>query len=276
MMKKNTFKKMATITVLGLTAFGLVACGNSKKASDGLSKVKDAGKLTVATASGYAPYEFIDMKTDPKKIIGVDMAFSQKLADKLGVKLDVKDMQFSSILGSVTGGKVDMAIAGMTETEERAKSVDFSDPYVINENVTVVRAGDENKWTKQSDFESLKLVVQKATTQENVVKDFYKPKQMVSLDTVPEMMMNLKENKVDATVIEASVAKSIIAKDSSFAIAKYELPKKYRYVNTAIAVEKGNKTLLAEINKMVKECKDNGDFAKWFEKYDKIAAESGN
>ena len=164
----------------------------------------------------------------------------------------------------------------MTQTEERSKSVDFSDPYVVNENVTVVRAGDQDKWTKQSDFESLKMVVQKATTQETVVKDFYKPKQMVSLDTVPEMMMNLKENKVDATVIEASVAKSIIAKDSSFAIANYELPKKYRYVNTAIAVEKGNKTLLAEINKMVKECKDNGDFAKWFEKYDKIAAESGN
>ena len=270
-MKKTTLKKMATLTVLGLTAFGLVACGNSKKSADGLTKVKDAGKLTVATASGYAPYEFIDMKTDPKKIIGVDMAFSQKLADKLGVKL-----QFSSILGSVTGGKVDMAIAGMTQTEERSKSVDFSDPYVVNENVTVVRAGDQDKWTKQSDFESLKMVVQKATTQETVVKDFYKPKQMVSLDTVPEMMMNLKENKVDATVIEASVAKSIIAKDSSFAIANYELPKKYRYVNTAIAVEKGNKTLLAEINKMVKECKDNGDFAKWFEKYDKIAAESGN
>lgn len=275
-MKKTTLKKMATLTVLGLTAFGLVACGNSKKSADGLTKVKDAGKLTVATASGYAPYEFIDMKTDPKKIIGVDMAFSQKLADKLGVKLDVKDMQFSSILGSVTGGKVDMAIAGMTQTEERSKSVDFSDPYVVNENVTVVRAGDQDKWTKQSDFESLKMVVQKATTQETVVKDFHKPKQMVSLDTVPEMMMNLKENKVDATVIEASVAKSIIAKDSSFAIANYELPKKYRYVNTAIAVEKGNKTLLAEINKMVKECKDNGDFAKWFEKYDKIAAESGN
>ena len=275
-MKKTTLKKMATLTVLGLTAFGLVACGNSKKSADGLTKVKDAGKLTVATASGYAPYEFIDMKTDPKKIIGVDMAFSQKLADKLGVKLDVKDMQFSSILGSVTGGKVDMAIAGMTQTEERSKSVDFSDPYVVNENVTVVRAGDQDKWTKQSDFESLKMVVQKATFQETVVKDFYKPKQMVSLDTVPEMMMNLKENKVDATVIEASVAKSIIAKDSSFAIANYELPKKYRYVNTAIAVEKGNKTLLAEINKMVKECKDNGDFAKWFEKYDKIAAESGN
>ena len=275
-MKKTTLKKMATLTVLGLTAFGLVACGNSKKSADGLTKVKDAGKLTVATASGYAPYEFIDMKTDPKKIIGVDMAFSQKLADKLGVKLDVKDMQFSSILGSVTGGKVDMAIAGMTQTEERSKSVDFSDPYVVNENVTVVRAGDQDKWTKQSDFESLKMVVQKATTQETVAKDFYKPKQMVSLDTVPEMMMNLKENKVDATVIEASVAKSIIAKDSSFAIANYELPKKYRYVNTAIAVEKGNKTLLAEINKMVKECKDNGDFAKWFEKYDKIAAESGN
>lgn len=275
-MKKTTLKKMATITVLGFAAFGLVACGNSKKSADGLTKVKDAGKLTVATASGYAPYEFIDIKTDPKKIIGVDMAFSQKLADKLGVKLDVKDMQFSSILGSVTGGKVDMAIAGMTETEERAKSVDFSDPYVVNENVTVVRAGDQDKWTKQSDFESLKMVAQKATTQETVVKDYYKPKQIVSLDTVPEMMMNLKENKVDATVIEASVAKSIIAKDSSFAIANYELPKKYRYVNTAISVEKGNKTLLAEINKMVKESKDNGDFAKWFEKYDKIAAESGN
>lgn len=160
-MKKTTLKKMATLTVLGLTAFGLVACGNSKKSADGLTKVKDAGKLTVATASGYAPYEFIDMKTDPKKIIGVDMAFSQKLADKLGVKLDVKDMQFSSILGSVTGGKVDMAIAGMTQTEERSKSVDFSDPYVVNENVTVVRAGDQDKWTKQSDLSHSKWLCKK-------------------------------------------------------------------------------------------------------------------
>ena len=82
-------------------------------------QLKNRGELIVGTASGYPPYEFVDTSKSDKTIVGIDMELAQKVADKLGVKLKVEDMNFSSLLSSLATGKVDIAIAGINPTDER-------------------------------------------------------------------------------------------------------------------------------------------------------------
>ena len=124
-------KKMIKAVILGMAAVAVLSAagcsdgnivptqGAVQKESPLMQKIKKQGKLVVGTASGYPPYEFIDTSVGEKKVIGIDMALAQKIADELGVKLEVQDMNFQALLTSLTGGKVDIAIAGITPTEER-------------------------------------------------------------------------------------------------------------------------------------------------------------
>ena len=118
-------RKMIRAVILGIAASAALfvsGCSDGNKAPDQgavqkesplMQKIKKQGKLVVGTASGYPPYEFIDTSVGEKKVIGIDMALAQKIADELGVKLEVQDMNFQALLTSLTGGKVDIAIAGI-------------------------------------------------------------------------------------------------------------------------------------------------------------------
>ena len=122
-------KKMMKAAILALAAAGMVmagGCGSSQpaKSSAGnssqsalMQKIKKDGKLVVGTASGFPPYEFLDTSVkDQKKIDGIDMKLAEAVAQKLGVKLEVQDMTFQSLLSSITPGKVDFAIFAFTLT----------------------------------------------------------------------------------------------------------------------------------------------------------------
>jgi len=98
------------------------------------------GKLVVATNATFEPYEYVE----EGKIIGIDMDISQAIADILGMELKIEDMEFDSIVTSVSSGKADMGIAGMTVTEERLKNINFSNPYTTSKQVIVVHNGESD------------------------------------------------------------------------------------------------------------------------------------
>lgn len=95
------------------------------------------------------------------------MELAQKVADKLGVKLKVEDMNFSSLLSSLATGKVDIAIAGINPTDERKKSMDFSDGYLPTKQVIMIRKEDAGTLKTLEDFKGKTVGAEKATTQEN-------------------------------------------------------------------------------------------------------------
>ena len=97
------------------------------------------GTLTMATNAAFEPYEFYK----DQKIVGIDAEMAQAVADKLGMELKIEDMEFDSIINAVTSGKADIGVAGMTITEDRLQSVDFSDPYTTATQVIVVRKDAE-------------------------------------------------------------------------------------------------------------------------------------
>ena len=97
------------------------------------------GTLVMATNAAFEPYEFYK----DQKIVGIDAEMAQAVADKLGMELKIEDMEFDSIINAVTSGKADMGVAGMTVTEDRLQSVDFSDPYTTATQVIIVRKDAE-------------------------------------------------------------------------------------------------------------------------------------
>ena len=169
-MKKNLWVKLGA----GLAALSLLsACGGGAKADSnedsgnhGEDKIKSAGVLKVGTEAQYAPYEFKDADA---KIVGADIALAQKIADDLGVKLEVVDMKFEGIIPAVQSGQVDLGIAAFSNTPERAKEVDFSNIYDKSEQMLVVDAQNKDKYTSVDALSGLKVGAQKGTIQSNLI-----------------------------------------------------------------------------------------------------------
>lgn len=93
------------------------------------------GTLKMATNATFEPYEYYD----GDKIVGIDAEMAQAVCDKLGYELEIEDMEFDAIINAVKSGKADMGVAGMTVTEDRLKSIDFTEPYTTATQVIVVR-----------------------------------------------------------------------------------------------------------------------------------------
>ena len=111
-----------------------------------LAKIKESGKLVVGTASGYPPYEFVDITSADQAVIGVDMELAKAIAEELGVELEIQDMTFSSLLAAIPAGKIDMAIAGVAPTDERKETMDFSDSYLFSDQVVIINKTDADKF----------------------------------------------------------------------------------------------------------------------------------
>lgn len=285
MMNKKNLLKMMALGMAAAAVFGLAGCGGGSGASQSASsqtqkesplmqKIKSSGKLVVGTASGYPPYEFVDTSAGEKKVIGIDMELAQKVADKLGVKLEVQDMNFQALLSSLTGGKVDVAIAGINPTDERKKSMDFSADYLPTEQKVIIRKADADKYKTVEDLYGKTIGVQKSTTQEALAKEKIKDAKIVGLAHVPEVVLELKQGKVDGLVVEGIVGEQyvIFNDDLMFSDIKFLGAVK----NSVAAVQKGNEDVLAVINEVIKENTDNGNFKKWTEEYSKKAVSNAD
>lgn len=277
-MKKNMIKGFLIMLSVGILA-GCSSGGTSSSNSEGtgnadFDKIMDKKELRVATASGYAPYEFIDLNASSTEVVGVDMAFAEKVAEELGVKLVVQDMTFGSILGSLTQGSVDLAIAGMSITEERKQSVDFSEPYLKSENRVIALSKNVDKFKTIDDLNDARLGAQQSTTQETIIQEAMTPKQTVTLEKIPDLILELLTENIDGIVIEDTVAQQYLISNPDIGFTDIEIPEEYRYKETAVAIKKGNQELVDAVNKVIQENQDNGNFDQWVLDYSEIAAQS--
>ena len=285
MIKSRKALKFLAIGMAAAAALTMAGCGGgsqsaksssqpSQKESALMQKIKKNGKIVVGTASGYPPYEFVDTSQGDKKVIGIDMELAQKVADKLGVKLEVQDMNFQALLSSLTGGKVDVAIAGINPTDERRKSMDFSDNYLPTEQKVIIRKADADKYKKVEDLYCKTIGVQKSTTQEALAKEKIKDAKIVGLAHVPEVVLELKQGKVDGLVVEGIVGEQYVIFNDDLMFSEIKFPNAVK--NSAAAIQKGNEDVVAVINAVIKENTDNGNFKKWTEEYSKKAVANAN
>lgn len=289
-MKRRILSMVLTLT---MGAMMLVGCGSSSsdaKTSDAsekttkesteagsdegalLASIKESGKLVVGTASGYPPYEFIDIESSDQAVIGIDMELAQAIADELGVELEVQDMNFSSLLTSLSANKIDIAIAGIAPNDERKKTMDFSDSYLFADQSIIINKTDADKYKTLDDFKGQTLAVEKSTTQEAICQEMLPDCPLTSLEKVPECILELKNGKAAGVAVESIVGEQYVLSDDNtlqFADANFNTKKE-----SAIALNKGNEDLLEIMNKVIKENQDNGNFDKWVEEYSQKAADS--
>ncbi|AEJ20611.1 ABC transporter substrate-binding protein [Gracilinema caldarium] len=245
------------ITIAVLAGISLSCSSNQKQ--DALYKIQKAKTLVIGTSADYPPYEFHSLKDGKDLIVGFDIAIAQEIAKDLGVKLEIKDMQFDGLLAALQAGTIDIVISGMTPTEERKKSVDFSTTYYYAVHGVIVRAEDKEKYQTVEALKNARLSAQKGTIQVGIAKtqilglseaEAEKPSDKVKeLGTIKNLILDLKNKKVDAIVAELPVATAYVNNNPDLALAAPTFTDDQG--GSAIAVKKGNPELLAAINKTV-------------------------
>lgn len=276
---KKILKKLSKIMCLAL-ALSLcilsVGCGSKDKNESALKAIKDKKVLVVGTAPGYPPFEFAKSKDGNSKVVGADIDLAQKLADKIGVKLEIKSMEFDALLPALQAGKIDIAITAMTPTEERKKAVDFSQVYFDGTNSVIINDSNKSKLANEDDLKNLKIGVQKGSTQEIYAKNKLKAKTVKSLPAVPDLVSDLKNGNIDAVVVSTVVGQINVKQYQGVKLAQgLELKSYSGGEQAAMAFKKGNnKELIQQANNLIKELKDSGEYQKILDKNIEIASQT--
>ena len=280
-------KKVLAITMAALMAASLTACGGGAKettaaATTAEEKAEDTtaaeskdetsaeaaeteaakeaagGKLVMATNAEFPPYEF----HDGDSIVGIDAEIAKAIADELGMELEIEDIAFDSIIPEIVSGKADMGLAGMTVTEDRMQSVDFSDTYAKASQKIIVT--EDSEIASPDDLKGVIVGVQLGTTGDIYVSDLEADGTTVERYSKGfEAVQALSQGKIDAVVIDGEPAKTFVAETEGLKI----LEESFTDEEYAIAVKKGNTELLEKINGALKTLKDNGTLDEIVAKY---------
>lgn len=269
---KQGLKKLMALGLVAVMSLGMVGCNgggdsDNEAKKDTLAKIEERGTLIVGTSPDYPPFEFMVSEDGKSKIAGVDISMSEMIAEDLGVKLEVKPMNFDALIPAVQAGTVDMVVAGLSPNPEREKAVDFSDVYFKGVNSVITLDGDQINITSEDDLKKAKIGVQKGSTQEVYVTENLKATNTKSLVAIPDLVMDLKNGNIDAIVLNSKVAKINEGKyDGLKVVENLELTGGGDEEAMAIAFKKGeNKELVEKINAEIKRLHDTG-------KYDELLA----
>ena len=259
-------KKLFLGAMALLATVTLVACGSKK---DAYLSIKENKKLVVAVSPDYAPFEFKTLVDGKDQVVGSDIKLAQAIADELGVKLEVTTMSF--VLSSLQSGKADLAISGISVTDERKKTFDFSYPYYETQNAIIVRKDQESTYSSLDAFKGKKVAVQKGTIEEGLAKKQLKDSTVVSLTAMGEAINEVKSGQVDAVDLEKPVAEGYVAQNSDLALASVAL-KVDDGDAKAVAMAKGNERLKEVVNKVVKKLKADGTYDEYIKDASKYTA----
>ena len=255
-MKKGLLKKIFAISIVGVMSLSMMACGNKDKSVN-----ENKGELVVGLSADYAPYEFHAMIDGKDTVVGFDVKLAEEIAKDMGKTLKIKEMKFDSLLGALSAGQIDMIISGMNPDPERAKRVDFSDIYYKAQHSVLVKKDDLNKYKTVGDLKDAKVGAQMGSTQADIVANVIKSKDPTLLSNVNNLILELKSGKIDALVSEKPVGEMAIKTNNELALSDIEFEEESG--GSAVAVKKGEKELVEQVNKTIKKLKDNGDLDKF-------------
>lgn len=218
---------------------------------------KEENVLKMGTNAAFPPYEYYE----GDKIVGIDAEIGALIADKLGMKLEIVDMDFNGIIAAVQNGSIDMGMAGMTVNEERLKSVNFSTSYATGVQVVIVKEGSDIKTI--DDLAGKKIGVQEATTGDAYATEDFGEDAVKRYTNGAAAVADLQNGTVQAVIIDNEPAKAFVAANEGLKILETE----YAVEDYAIAVAKGDTELLEKINKAIAELKEEGKIDEIINKY---------
>ena len=255
-MKKTVALLMSVLTLCTL----LAGCG--KKEGTTLESVQKAGKLTIATSPDFPPFESLG---ENGEVTGIEIDVLNLICEKLGVALEINQMDFDSVLPGVQAGKFDVGVSGISVTEKRQKNVLFTDPYCLAAQAIVVTEGSEVKG--KADLEGKKVSVQTGTTAESFcMENGY---DVSSFASNSDAQAALTSGKVDAWAIDDLTAADMVK------VYNAEGGEQLVILNEAMTTEPyafafafGSEDLVAEINAILSGLVADGTIASIFEKYE--------
>ena len=259
-------KKFLAFLLLG----AILLCAGCSSATGKLEKIKSSGKMTVYTDPNFSPFEFL---VDGKPT-GVDIEIAKAIAAELGAKdIKFKEANFDSILMAIKDGKGDIAISGITISDERKESVDFSDPYINSVQYLILAEG--STIAVMEDLAGKKVGVAKGYTGQFLMEDEIKDgvlagagTELLEYNSALEATIDLQNGRVEAVVMDEYVAKNIATQNNGIEA------KELRYKDGSVASEeygvalpKGNEDLLAIINGVIKKLLEEDKIREWVIQY---------
>ncbi len=232
------------------------------------------GTLTVATSPDFAPYEFYHINEDgDPELAGFDVALAQRIADDLGLQLSVVPMDFDGILMELQNGNVDLGISGFSPSPERAEVFDFSDLYYMGGQSFCIRAEDAEKYTDYSDFDGLPVGAQNGSIQYELAQENTPNANVTGLAKVTDIVSELISGKLEGAFIETAVAEQYAKNYPDLYIA-WDVP--YDTQGSAIALQKGNDTLLAAVNAVIANSLADGSMNEYIAEAMELASDEEN
>ena len=282
-------KKLAAVFLAGIMCASLAACGSSAAddaastdtqtaaeetaeetaddaaAADTEGETAEAGEvttvtegiLTMGTNAAFPPYEYYEGDT----VVGIDAEIAQAIAEKLGLSLEIVDMDFNSIITAVQSGKVDVGIAGMTVDPERLENVDFTDSYATGVQVVIVT--EDSDIASVDDLEGKLIGTQEGTTGWSYCSEDYGDDMVIPYTNGATALQALLDGKVDCVVIDQQPALSFVEANEGLKILETE----YAVEDYAIAVSKDNTALRDAINTALNELIEDGTVQGILDKY---------
>ena len=276
-------KKLSAMLMAGAMMMSLAACGSSASSASSEALSSEAassevassaasseaasaaelttvtpGKLTMSTNAAFPPYESTD---DNGNFVGIDIDVAAAIAEKLGLELQVDDMDFDAALLAAQNGKSDLVMAGVTVTEDRQLVMDFSDSYATGIQSIIVK--EDSDVATPDDLADKMIGTQRGTTGYIYCSDDFGDEHVTPYDDGLTAVQALVNGQVDAVVIDNAPAKEFVAANPGLKI----LDTAYAEEDYAIGVAKGNTAMLDAINGALEELKNDGTLQAIIDKY---------
>ena len=255
---KHGKKILALLVCVAMTAVLAVGCGSSKSALD---TIKEKGTLVWGTNAAFPPFE---SKDGDGNVVGVDAEIAKAIADELGVKLVVEDMEFDSLPAALKSGKIDIIGAGYTENDERLQEMDFSSKYFTAKQIVVVKKGNKAITDKDS-LAGKKIGVQTGTTGDTQCASKIEGAEVSRYDSMQMACEDVKNGKLDCVIGDNLTIGFILNKMDG----ELELVEGVSYEDEeyGFAVKKGDTELNEVVNKVIDKLKSEGQIDQWVNKY---------
>lgn len=226
-----------------------------------MHKILKDGKINIGTNATYPPYEFIAKVGSETKIVGIDADLAYLLGKKLGIEVELQDVDFDALITGLSLGTHDLLLAGMNKDPEREKSIGFSDDYYQANMVVLMRTEDLDKYDSMDDFgEDFTFGNQLGTVHEKLAKDKFPKTKNKAIPSYPDLIVDLKAGNIDGMLLEDVVAKAYASEDPKLTVNESVSFKSDE--GMAMGLTKDDEEFQKFLNDFIKEIQENGTMDK--------------
>ena len=276
-MKKNLGQIILAIALGLLMAVAVTGCSSTPEkkpaanapaaasADDSLAKIKAKGRLVVGVNADFAPFEFHAMINGKDTVVGFDMDLAKEIAKDMGVELELKELSFDALLTTLQSGQIDVIISGMSATEERRKTVDFSNVYYQGVQTLLTTKGNLSKFNSFSDLKDKKIGLQLSSLQDKLMTSLIPDGKYTKIESMNTLFLSLKSNQIEGIVTTKIVCQMAIAANPDFVIAEKVVidDSSLKSPGVAVALRKNSPALQTQLNSTVKRLNDSGQMQKY-------------